>query len=106
MPDAALAPQSQIPFVNLNADHPEVEPVDVQVISPYGVGIDTHSKFIQVCVMYQHTDAKGVVTVRQREKEFSTHWQDLIAARRWILSTLGTKAQPDTLRYYIESTGT
>lgn len=75
----------------------------VQVISPYGVAIDTHSKFIQVCVLCQHAEPGDKVTVRQREKEFSTHWHDLTAAKRWVLGILGPKADPDTSRYCIES---
>jgi transposase len=78
----------------------------VQVLRPYGVGIDTHSKFIQVCVMYQCKGASGTVTIRQREKEFPTHWNSLVAAKRWVMGILGALAQGDTLRYCIESTGT
>jgi transposase len=105
---STAAAQTEVPAPILPLDSPpdDAHPVDVQVISPYGVGIDTHSKFIQVCVMYQHPQPGGNVTVRQREKEFSTHWHDLIAAKLWVLGILGPKADPDTLRYCIESTGT
>ena len=53
-----------------------------RILYPYGVGIDTHSKFIQVCVLYQHD-----TTVRQAEKEFPTTWQAIIEAKLWALST-------------------
>jgi transposase len=56
--------------------------------------------------MYQCKGANGIVTIRQREKEFPTHWESLVAAKRWVLGILGTLAQADTLRYCIESTGT
>jgi transposase len=101
VPQAVLPPQT-------SPDPPpdDAPPTDVQVLRPYGVGIDTHSKFIQVCVMYQCKGASGTVTIRQREKEFPTHWNSLVAAKRWVLGILGTLAQADTLRYCIESTGT
>jgi len=81
-------------------------PTDVQVIRPYGVGIDTHSKFIQGCVMYQCKGSGGQVVVRQREKEFKTHWLDLVAAKRWVMGIVGAYGDASTLRYCIESTGT
>ena len=56
----------------------------------YGVGIDCHSKFIQV---------------RQAEKEFTTAWDDLVRATVWTMEVLGSLAQADVLRYCIESTG-
>ena len=84
----------------------ETPATDVQVLQPYGVGIDTHSKFIQVCVVFQHTDDKGRTTVRRKEKAFPTHWNSLVLAKQWVLEILGALAEPDTLRYCIESTGT
>ena len=56
--------------------------------------------------MYQCKGASGTVTIRQREKEFPTHWNSLVAAKRWVMGILGSLAQGDTLRYCIESTGT
>jgi len=56
--------------------------------------------------MYQFTTADGPVVVRQREAEFKTHWQELVDAKRWVLKILGPLAEPDALRYCIESTGT
>jgi transposase len=103
----AAAPQAVLPLQPSPQTPPDdTAPVDVQVLRPYGVGIDTHSKFIQVCLMYQFKAPNGTVTVRQREKEFPTHWNSLVAARRWVLAILGPLAQADTLRYCIESTGT
>jgi transposase len=83
-----------------------------QIIFPYGVGIDTHSGFIQVCVIW-HTGRKGQEQeVRRVEKEFSTEWPQLVAAHEWTMRTLKAITPrisglgPDSLRYCIESTGT
>ena len=56
--------------------------------------------------MYQCKAPDGTTTVRQSEKEFPTHWNSLVAAKRWVLGILGALGQADTLRYCIESTGT
>jgi len=71
-----------------------------QVLYDYGVGIDCHSKFIQVCVLYQLGGQ-----VRRAEKEFTTSWDDLVRAKAWAMEVLGPLAKPDVLRYCIESTG-
>jgi transposase len=103
----AVAPQAVLPLQPPPASPPdETQSSEVQILRPYGVGIDTHSRFIQVCVMYQFKAPSGTTTVRKHEKEFPTHWNSLVAARRWVLGILGALAQPDTLRYCIESTGT
>lgn len=70
---------------------------------PYGVGIDTHKAFIQVCILYQNNMATERV-----EREFQTTWPDLQCARDWIVLTLqkhGHWKDGDLLRYTIESTG-
>jgi hypothetical protein len=71
---------------------------------PYGVGIDCHKKFIQVCCLVQR---EGKVT--RFEREFSTTWLDLCSAKRWAVQHCemaeGTLDEA-TLRYSIESTGT
>jgi transposase len=95
-----------LPAPELDNTPDDARPTDVQVIRPYGVGIDTHSKFIQVCVMYQFKQPGGQVLVRQQEKEFKTHWVDLVNAKRWVMHVLGKHAEESTLRYCIESTGT
>ena len=71
-----------------------------QVLYDYGVGIDCHSKFIQVCVLYQFCGQ-----VRRAEKEFTTAWDDLVRAKAWAMEVLGPLAKPDVLRCCIESTG-
>ena len=71
-----------------------------QVLYDYGVGIDCHSKFIQICVLCQFCGQ-----VRRAEKEFTTAWDDLVRAKAWAMEVLGPLAKPDVLRYCIESTG-
>lgn len=70
---------------------------------PYGIGIDCHSKFIQVCVRTS-LNSKDVF-----DKEFPVDWKELLAAREWAVNMLRVhvpcfKDGPD-LRYTIESTG-
>jgi len=42
--------------------------VETQVLGTYGVGIDTHKQFIQVCVLVRN----GEEAVDRFEREFST----------------------------------
>jgi transposase len=76
------------------------------------VGIDTHSAFIQVAVIWVADPKNGKCEVRRAEREFSTEWADLHAAKAWTLRVLSRiphahkVVSPDTLRYCIESTGT
>ena len=87
-----LAP-SVLPLANQDPEH--------LILHPYGVGIDTHSQFIQVCVLY-----RDAAVIRRAEKSFPTDWPSLVAAREWTLKILVGLAEPDTLRYCIESTAT
>lgn len=75
-------------------------PVLAQVLFPYGVGVDVHSRFIQVCVL-----CKVGLEVERCEREFGVRWAELQEARRWVGTVLGA-ADETTLRYCIESTGT
>lgn len=94
---------SPIPAPMAAADDIEPPPETMTPTLPYGVGIDTHKSFIQVCILYQTPTATERV-----EREFKTTWTDLSAARTWIESTLqkqGHFQAGDLLRYVIESTG-
>ena len=83
-----------------------------QLIYPYGVGVDTHSGFIQVAVIWVEAAKNGTSAVRRQEREFSTEWPQLLAAKAWVLRVLShipdtaEVVKPDALRYCIESTGT
>jgi len=78
---------------------------EVRPLYDYGVGIDTHRDFIQVCVLVR---AGGVI--RMYESEHRTTWKDLVNAGKWIIDTIREKAiptiEPGPLRYTIESTST
>ncbi len=70
-----------------------------EIIRPYGVGIDTHSKFIAVCVLIKQDG-----DVVRFEKNFPTAWASMLAARDWVLTKLPT-VLAHLLEYCIESTG-
>ena len=73
-----------------------------QCVDNYGVGIDTHSKFIQVCVL-QRTGSKLV----RFENTFSTCYDDLLTARDWIIAIVSAHLNgTNDFHYTIESTGT
>jgi transposase len=77
---------------------------DSEYVKDYGIGIDCHSKFIEVCIRYR----KGK-QIQKAQAHFSTAWDDLIAAREWCLNILKTKSDPvpdlsEPLHYLVEST--
>ena len=80
--------------------------VEVQPVKTYGIGIDCHSKFIQVCVLARF-DQKFYA----HQKEFSTDWNSLIEAKIWVCTVLKDSTSPQIdsslpLHYCIESTST
>lgn len=83
------------------------EGTEVQQTKAYGVGIDTHSKFIQVSV-YVKRDMRFF----EYRHEFSTRWNDLVLAKQWILNVVRTCSDPvpdlteSPFHYCIESTST
>jgi transposase len=79
-------------------------PDDTECVKEYGIGIDCHSKFIEVCVRYR----KGKV-IHKSQSQFSTKWDDLVSARNWCINVLKTKADPipdlsEPIHYLVEST--
>ena len=77
---------------------------DIEYVKEYGIGIDCHSKFIEVCVRYHSGSG-----IRKAQAHFSTNWDDLVAARDWCIDVLRTKADPipdmsGPLHYLVEST--
>ena len=77
----------------------------IQPLNNYGVGIDCHSKFIQICILVKHGDE-----IRQYEESYSTSWIDLSHAKDWIIKTIREKSLPtinlESFTYTIESTST
>jgi transposase len=69
----------------------------------YGVGVDCHSRFFQVCVLIPN----GTQIVKI-ERKVPALWPELRAANAWILRTLmeyGIVVSSCELRYTCESTG-
>ena len=74
-------------FHSLSRDRESSESGEqIQALKPYGIGIDTHSKFISVCVLIKTGNC-----VRRWEHDFTTDWHDLLAAREWALRTIITR---------------
>ena len=78
---------------------------EIKPLYDYGVGIDTHKDFIQVCVMLRQGEA-----IKQYESEHRTTWKGLLEAGEWIKKTIIEKSIPtlcpEPLRFTIESTST
>ncbi len=69
----------------------------------YGVGVDCHSRFFQICVLIP----SGTEIVKI-ERKVPASWPELRAAKAGILATLkehGIDVSPSDLRYTCESTG-
>jgi transposase len=69
----------------------------------YGIGVDCHSRFFQVCVLIP----RGT-EVAKIERKVPALWPELRAAKAWILDALrehGIELSPSDLRYTCESTG-
>lgn len=83
------------------------EGIEVQQTKAYGIGIDCHSKFIQVSV-YVKRDLKFF----EYRREFATDWNSLIHAKEWCVKVLTTCSSPVLdlsdmpFHYCIESTST
>ena len=77
---------------------------DIEYVKEYGIGIDCHSRFIEVCVRYRNGKL-----INKAQGRFSTDWTSLVAAREWCINILSTKADPvpdlsEPLHYLVEST--
>jgi transposase len=78
---------------------------EVRPLYPYGIGIDTHRDFIQVCVLIKEGEG-----IRQYETKRSTAWNAMKDAAEWAKTIVRTKSiptvEPEPLHYTIESTST
>ena len=78
---------------------------EVRPMYDYGVGVDTHRDFIQVCVLVRQGN-----TIRRYETEYTTSWASLVNAGEWAKKIIKEKSMPtidpEPLRYSIESTST
>jgi transposase len=74
-----------------------------QVLNQYGVGVDCHSEFFQICVLI--VDGREH---RRFEQKVLARWNELRAAQAWVLRALrehSIDVAPSELRYTCESTG-
>ena len=80
---------------------------EVHVSKSYGIGIDCHSKFIQVSVL-----VKRDMRCFEYQHAFGTDWDSLVRAKTWVITVVKTcsipAVEPDLspLHYCIESTST
>jgi transposase len=69
----------------------------------YGVGVDCHSRFFQVCILIPNG-----TEIAKFERKVPAVWPELRAAKVWVLDRLrehGITVSPSDLRYTCESTG-
>ena len=99
VPDDRLSPIQPSDF--------EADGLEVQSLRPFGVGLDVHRSFIQVCVIVKRDNR-----YYEYQKEFMTTWDDVCKAKEWVVSTIETKSvppvkigEPEPFRYCLESTG-
>lgn len=75
----------------------------LQRVYQYGVGVDCHSEFFQVCILIP-----GPETYIRYERRVDATWTALRQAHAWVLTCLarhGLDVLADDLRYTCESTG-
>ena len=77
---------------------------EIQYTKDYGVGIDCHSKFLQISVL-----VKNGLSVFEYRNQFDTDWQSVVKAKEWVVSVIENNSSPsvhitDDLHYCIEST--
>jgi transposase len=69
----------------------------------YGVGVDCHCRFFQVCILIPNG-----TEIAKFERQVPAVWPEIRAAKAWVLDTLreqGIPVSPSDLRYTCESTG-
>ena len=62
---------------------------EIQDLQSFGIGIDVHSKFIQVCVLVKHD-----LRIFEYNKDFTTDWFGLKKAKRWAVSVVQNCSSP------------
>lgn len=77
---------------------------EIQYTKEYGVGLDCHSKFLQISVL-----VKNGPSVFEYRNQFDTDWQSVVKAKEWVVSVIENCSSPkihitDNLHYCIEST--
>ncbi len=82
------------------------EGIEIQHTKAYGIGIDCHSRFIQISVL-----VKRDLRVFEYRREFSTSWNSLSEACEWSKAIIKNCSSPPVdesapFHYCIESTST
>lgn len=62
---------------------------EIQDLKPFGIGIDVHSKFIQVCVL-----VKNNLRIFEYNNEFTTDWYGLLKGKRWAKAVVQNCTSP------------
>lgn len=62
---------------------------EVQDLKPFGIGVDVHSKFIQVCVL-----VKRDLRIYEYNQEFTTDWFGLSKGKRWAKAVVQNCSSP------------
>jgi transposase len=78
-------------------DNQEIE----QILRPYGIGVDCHSRFYAICVLVRQEDR-----VVRHQREAGVSYCELLEAKQWaqlLLKKTGVNCEP--LLYTCESTG-
>jgi Transposase len=87
----------------LSSPHCEGQEQHQLKLNDYGLGVDCHSRFFQICLLVN--TGKSLVT---NEITVRAVWPELMKAKQAVLSILavhGVHAAEDDLRYTLESTG-
>jgi hypothetical protein len=87
----------------LSSPHLKGQEQHLLTLNDYGLGVDCHSGFFQICLLL--STGKSLVT---HEITVRALWPELMKVKQTILSTLalnGVSAAEDDLRYTLESTG-
>ena len=93
-----------------NPDPPNLSSTEIlsedenNFVKEYGIGIDCHSRFIEVCVRYRD----GTV-FKKAQNSFYTTWESLVSGKEWAYNVLKTYANPvpdlsKPIHYLVEST--
>lgn len=82
------------------------EGIEIQHTKAYGIGIDCHSKFIQISVL-----VKRDLKIYEYRREFSTSWNHICDAKLWAKNVILSFSSPPVdlsipIHYCIESTST
>lgn len=80
---------------------------EIRLTKPYSVGVDCHSKFLQISVFVKREEK-----YYEYRKEFGTDYKEIKAAKSWIVNVVETHSipkiivDPEEFHYTIESTST